>query len=454
MSKPVILVIEDNDTMRLGISETLRSSGYEVLAYGDPLLALQENRLNPAELVITDLKMEPIDGLEVLRRLHTEENGCEVLMISAFGSVETAVQAMKLGAADFLTKPFPPDELRLRVARIFGKIDQQKKLQLLTEHTQYLREEINQSFPEIIGHSPAILSVLKSVRQVAAEDTSVLLSGESGTGKELVARAIHRASRRVEKPFIRVNCGALNENLLESELFGHEKGAFTGAVRQKHGRFELADGGTIFLDEIGEISPVMQVKLLRILQEGEFERVGGEVTLNSKTRVIAATNRNLNEEIKNGRFRDDLFYRLSVFPIRLPALRERVEDIPDLALYFLNKINNRRSTGIRFSSQALQSLAGYSWPGNIRELENMVERLCLISDQSEIKGSLVQATMGLAGPSPAGLTSLEAELFRYERQILSETMKTCHGVKNQAAKKLGIKVSTLYYKLEKFGLLE
>jgi len=454
MSKPAILVIEDNDTIRLGLSETLQASGYEVRAYRDPLQALQNFRQNPVELVITDLKMEPIDGLEVLRRLQAEETPCEALMISAYGSVETAVQAMKSGAADFLTKPFSPDELRLRVSRIFEKIEQQKKLHLLAEQARYLKEEINESFPEIIGQSGSILSVLKSVRQVAVEDTSVLLSGESGTGKELVARAIHRSSRRAEKPFIRVNCGALNENLLESELFGHEKGAFTGAIRQKQGRFELADGGTIFLDEVGEISPVMQVKLLRILQEGEFERVGGEETLMSNTRVIAATNRNLIEEIKTGRFRDDLYYRLSVFPIHLPALRERPGDIQELTSFFLKKINNRRSTAIRFSEQALHLLSGYSWPGNIRELENMVERLCLISDQAEITESLVRSTLGLNGLVPQGLTSLDAELYRYEKQILRETMKACSGVKNQAAKKLGIKVSTLYYKLEKFGLLE
>jgi transcriptional regulator with GAF, ATPase, and Fis domain len=294
------------------------------------------------------------------------------------------------------------------------------------------------------------------IERVAREDSTILIEGESGTGKELVARAIHRKSLRVEKPFIKVNCGALNDNLLESELFGHEKGAFTGAIRQRKGRFELADAGTLFLDEVGDISLAMQVKLLRVLQEKEYERVGGEETLHSDVRLVAATNRDLSLLVKEDKFRDDLYYRLRVIPIQLPPLRDRREDVPILVDHFLKKMaDNRHAPAKQLDSGAMDLLQSYRWPGNIRELENLVERLCVISPGEIIETSLV--ALHLTEPRHQPLTEgdsvpLEDAVLAFEKRLILEALKAAHGVKNQAAKALGIKTSTLYSKMERLGI--
>ncbi|MBL7995510.1 sigma-54-dependent Fis family transcriptional regulator [bacterium] len=457
MNKEEIMVIEDNASMRLGMAESLRRDGFNVFEFEAGADALDFFRKHPVELVITDLKMEPIDGTEILKRIKESQPSASVMVVSAFGSVNTAVEAMQLGAADFMTKPFSSEELRARVLKIMEKIQQEKALVRLKEENILLQDEIFKNYGEMIGRSSSIKKIFEWIDRVAQEDSAVLIEGESGTGKELVARALHSKSNRKDKPFIKVNCGALSDSLLESELFGHEKGAFTGAIRRKKGRFELADGGTIFLDEIGDISISMQVKLLRVLQEMEFERVGGEETLSVNVRVISATHRVLTKLVHEEKFREDLYYRLRVIPITLPPLRERKEDIPALVEYFLKKfadIKNEKSKVI--TSTGLELLSHYSWPGNIRELQNLVERLCVISERSEIDDSLIaQHLSGTIKNFSSGFDHLPLDeaLANFERNLIVHALKQCNHVKNRAAKLLGIRTSSLYYKMEKFGLL-
>lgn len=455
MKRDDIIVVEDNDTMRLGITESLKREGYRVSAFSNGPEAVDCFMKSPAAAAVVDLKMEPMDGIEVLRKLKSLDSSVEVLIISAFGTVDAAVKAMQSGAADFLTKPFSPDELRIRIRKLLEKYSNARKLEELIEQNDLLRQELYAGYDEIIGVSAKIKQVFTIISQVADKDSTVLIQGESGTGKELVARAIHKKSRRTGNPFIKINCGALNDNLLESELFGHEKGAFTGAVKQKKGRFELADKGTLFLDEIGDISPSMQVKLLRVLQEGEFERLGGEVTINTDVRIIAATNRDLQKLMREGKFREDLFYRLSVIPVQIPSLKERREDIPLLVNHFLNKLSETYKTHPKvISHEGMEIFMKYPWPGNIRELENLVERLFVISSDQEIDTGLISSHLcgTNAGSSYEGL-SLEDAVYSFEKNMIEQAMRKSGGVKNRAAKLLGISTSVLYYKLEKFGLL-
>jgi len=451
-----IIIVEDNDTMRLGIIESLKREKYKVSAYDNGLAAVNEFKSKLPFLAIVDLKMEPMNGIDVLAKIKEINSSTEVLMISAYGTIEDAVKAMQLGAADFLTKPFSPDELRIRVKNIKQKIQNEKKIEDLIEQNRLLSDELFASSEKIIGNSNSIKEIFSIVNQVAEKDSTVLIQGESGTGKELIAKAIHRKSKRSEQPFIKINCGALNDNLLESELFGHEKGAFTGAVKLKKGRFELADQGTLFLDEIGDVSAAMQVKLLRVLQEGEFERVGGETTLKTDVRIISATNQDLQKLILHSKFREDLFYRLSVIPINLPPLRERKDDIPLLINYFLEKIADRIRQGKKvIDLEGIKLLIEYPWPGNIRELENLVERLVVISEGSNIESSLIarHLTGGNAISNGFENLPLEKALFSFEKNLIVQAMKKANGVKNRAAKILGIRTSVLYYKLEKYGLM-
>ncbi len=396
--------------------------------------------------------MEPLDGLQLLKQVRQNHPQIEVILVSAYGSVQDAVQAMRDGAADFLTKPFSPDELRIRVANVLHRQERERKINRLMEQNRFLAEELSAEFSTMIGRSEEMRDVLQMIERVAGEDSSILISGESGTGKELAARAIHKHSKRSENPFIRVNCAALNDNLLESELFGHEKGAFTGAVRQKKGRFELADGGTLFLDEIGDISPTMQVKLLRALQEKEFERVGGEETIKVDVRIIAASNKELPELIRRQKFREDLYYRLNVIPIQLPPLRQRKDDIPLLVKHFMDKLHSAK----KIDAAGMELLQNYPWPGNIRELENLVERLHVISPQDKIPGALIARYLtGVNGASASYENlPLEQALFAFEKNLVQDALKRAGGIKTRAAKLLGIGTSALYYKLEKFGLLK
>jgi len=456
MKSEEIIIIEDNDTMRLGIADSLKSEGYKVAAFDNGPDAIKKFRVVPAALAIIDLKMEPMNGIEVLSKLREINPSTEVLMISAYGTVEDAVKAMKLGASDFLTKPFSPEELRIRVNIIWQKILRDRKIEDLIDQNKLLSDELFTGYDEIIGNSQAIKKVFSLIEQVADKESTVLIQGESGTGKELIARAVHRKSKRAEYPFIKVNCGALNDNLLESELFGHEKGAFTGAIKQKKGRFELADKGTLFLDEIGDVSPAMQVKLLRVLQEYEFERVGGEITLKSDVRIIAASNKDLQKLIAEGKFREDLFYRLSVIPVSLPSLRERKEDISLLVNYFLNiQAAKNHSDKKEISNEGMKLLIEYHWPGNIRELQNLVERLFVISQGKEIDPLLIAGHLNGNVTVNNGYSNLPLEeaVYSFEKNLIVQAMRKSDGIKNRAAKLLGISTSVLYYKLEKYGLI-
>lgn len=454
MQQKEIIVIEDNNTMRFGMTETLQREGYSVCDFADPLKAVEYFESKPAALIISDLRMDNMTGIEVLKKIKSLNPESEVIIVSAYGSVETAVEAMHQGAADFMTKPFSNEELRVRVKKIFNHIAQQNKLQKLEQANQYLNEELSRAFPEIIGKSKAMQDVFVLIDKIASGDSTILIEGESGTGKELVARAIHRKSERTEMPFIRVNCGALNDNLLESELFGHEKGSFTGAIKQRKGRFELAEGGTLFLDEIGDISATMQVKLLRVLQEKEFERVGGEQTIKCNVRVISATNKNLQQAVAENKFREDLFYRLSVIPFVLPPLRERREDIEVLINFFLNKLA-KKATIPKISKEAMEAFTTYTWPGNIRELENLIERLLVISGEDEIGLESVIQYLGKGTTFTTNYNGLPLDqaMAKFEKNMIQHALKKANGVKNRAAKILGIRTSALYYKLEKYGFI-
>ena len=456
-----ILVIEDNETMREGIEEILTMMDYEVTAVSNGTDGLKAFKSREFDFTITDLKMDEMDGIAVLNAIKEEQPGALVMLITAFGTVETAVDAMKMGAFDFIQKPFGPEVLRVKVKKALEVRRERMISARLKRENEILRDmvEAPYAFEEIVGESNKMKAVFTTINKIAPSDSSVLICGDSGTGKELVARAIHRRSRRADRTFIKVNCGALSENLLESELFGHEKGAFTGAIKKKIGRFELAAEGTIFLDEIGDITPSMQLKLLRVLQEREFERVGGEETLQVDVRVIAATNKNLTEEVKKGTFREDLYYRLYIIPIEIPTLRERTEDIPLLVNHFMEKLRQRTGHKIReISDEAVSKLSSYRWPGNVRELENVMEQMLVLADGNSLTTEdLPLFLKDRAGDEkrlliPEGRISLPEILDDLERQLILKAFERSKGVKTETARQLGIKTSALYYKLEKYGI--
>ena len=450
-----ILIIEDNETLREGMGQVLAKMGLTVDQASDGAAALALLETSPASLVITDYRMAGMDGLEVLRRIKKMAPATEVLIITAYGSIELAVQAMQLGAADFIAKPFSHEELKLRVGKILQKIEQEEKLSRLHDENTYLRQELEEAchIGELIGESAKMQELYRSIAKVAKTDSTVILYGESGTGKELVAHAIHAGSNRASHPFIRVHCGALAEGVLESELFGHEKGAFTGALRRKRGRFELAHSGTIFLDEIGDITPGTQVKLLRVLQEREFERVGGEQTLTVDVRVIAATHRDLPALVEEGKFRKDLYYRLHIIPLYLPPLRERGQDILLLAGHFLQRIcRNLGRPLLTLTPSAEKVLLAYGWPGNVRELENILERATVLAEGEAIEDRDLPISMDHIPAAADQAHTLDGMLDQMEKAAIERAMAQAHGVKMEAARILGIKTSALYYKLEKHGL--
>ncbi|MBL7960619.1 sigma-54-dependent Fis family transcriptional regulator, partial [bacterium] len=428
-----ILVIEDNATMREGIVEVLKPQ-YKVECAANGQDGLAWIRKQYFDVVITDYKMSVMDGMDVLKNVKENSPDTEVILITAFGTVDIAVEAMKLGASDFITKPFSPDELLLKLDKIL-KVYQERRLFVKTdEENKYLREVIRDkyNFGEIVGSSPRMKDIYELVRKSSETDSSVVIFGESGTGKELIARAIHYNSSRKDKPFIKVNCAALTETLLESELFGHEKGSFTGAIKTKKGRFELADTGTLFLDEIGDITPNVQVKLLRVIQEQEFERVGGEVTLRVNTRIIAATNRNLLDGVKKGVFREDLYYRLHVIPILLPPLRDRKEDIILLTEFFIHKIEKDTGKKITVEQGIHEILQKYHWPGNVRELENIIERAVALADHntltvadfSMIQNAEREFLLNLEDVETAGL---DAMLEQIEKSMIKKALDKSGG---------------------------
>ena len=447
-----ILLVDDEAKIREALAAALREEGHEVVATGQPREAQRLLAQRPFDVVLVDNIMPELTGLELIRELVASTTPAErpqMLMMTAHATVESAIEAMKLGAFDYLQKPFEIDELLVVVRRA---LDHQR----LTTEYGYLRSERDQEFGNygIVGRSRKIDDVIRTIDLVAKSRSTVLVTGETGTGKELVARAIHDRSAQREMPLIKVNCAAIPETLLESELFGHVKGAFTGATSNKKGKFALADNGSIFLDEIGTMSPSLQAKLLRVLQEREFEPLGAERTQKVDVRVIAATNRDLRQMVADGRFQEDLFYRLNVIPVALPPLRERREDIPILIEHFIRKHAQRAGKRIEGVDEgALKALQQYDWPGNVRELENAIERAVVLSTTPIIQPSAV-FMLGAAGASPSGLpgTNLRQNLEWTERETIRKALESVGGVKKEAAELMGISQRALSYYLSKHRL--
>jgi two-component system response regulator PilR (NtrC family) len=448
-----ILLVDDEESMREFLSIMLHREGYRVDAVGDGAQAVERLKSQGYDLVISDIKMPRLNGFELLAHIRERFPETVVLMITAFSTTEEAVEAMKQGAYDYITKPFRNEEIRLIVKNALER-------KTLRQENLLLKKEIDKrySFGNLIGKSKKMQEVYDLIEKVAASRANVLVAGESGTGKELVAKAIHYNSERRDKPFIAVNCGAIPENLLESELFGHEKGSFTGAIQQKAGLFEVANGGTLFLDEIGELPASMQVKLLRVLQEREFRRVGGTKNIQVDVRLVAASNKNLEEEVGRGVFREDLFYRLNVIRIVLPPLRERRDDIPLLIEHFYRNITGREGADI--SEGALCSMLDYHWPGNVRELENVVERCLVLGQSGQITESclppqfqVVRETMpGKLMNIPDSGLDLDAYLGGIEKDILLKALEKTGGIRKRAAELLGITFRSIRYRLAKFGI--
>jgi len=447
---PKILVIDDDSSLRRVLEYNLQQEGYEVLTASDGESGLKLFEEKSPALVITDLKMPGMGGFQLLAAVKERSPATVVIVLTAFGAIDTAVEAMKLGAFDYITKPFNREELKLTVKKAL-------QLQGLSEENRLLKEELSgrAEFKSIVGTSRAMEGVFSVVRKVADTEATVLITGESGTGKELVAGAIHSGSSRRTGPFVAVNCAAIPRDLLESELFGHVKGAFTGAIRDKQGKFQLSDGGTIFLDEVGDLPLELQPKLLRVLQERVVEPVGGTSVQKIDVRVVAATNADLEKGIAEGRFRDDLYYRLSVIPLKLPPLRERVEDIALLVRYFCGKFGG---SGVSFTKEALERLQQYNWPGNVRELENTVERL-LIMREGDLIGvdELPEKFTVAAGTPEGGVLRLPPggyPLEQLEREVVLEALTRCDWNQTAAARFLRIPRHTLIYRMEKYQIVQ
>jgi len=445
MEQKVVLVVEDDPTVGESIRLLLKKRGYGILLASNGKEALSLFRQETVDLVITDLIMPKMDGIELLGEVKHLRPETEVIVISAQGTIEKAVQAMKLGAFDFIEKPINPRVISLVVERALEK-------QTLVLQNRDLRSKLEDKFhlKNIIGRSEKMVKVFELIQHIAPYDSSVLILGESGTGKELIANAIHYHSPRASMPFIKVSCASLSEGIIESELFGHEKGSFTGAVASRKGRFEMAHQGTLFLDEVEDIPLSTQIKLLRVLQEGEFERVGGNKTLQVDIRLIAASNRDLQEEVKNGRFREDLYYRLNVVNLKLAPLRERKEDIPFLVNFFIDKFNqkyNMKTKGI--SQRAMNLLVGYEWSGNVRELENTIESLLVINSPEVIDLPHLPQEIREYQEKPEVISfKIGTPLEEVEKELMTQTLKATKGNKRRAAQLLGINVRTIHRKME------
>ncbi len=440
-----VLVVDDDLAIREALSRTLERMGFAVLVAEDGQAGLDRLREGEVHILLADLMMPKLSGQELLRAAKTIAPDVEVIMITGHGTVEDAVEAMKEGAYDFITKPFKRVQLERTIRRAAEK-------QALVIQNRRLRQRLDelQEAGQIIGGSPAMRKTLELVRQVAPSTATVLIQGESGTGKEVIATALHRESPRYERPLVKVSCAALPETLLESELFGHERGAFTGAVARKEGRFELADGGTLFLDEVGELTPAMQAKLLRVLQEGEFERLGGTRTLKVDVRLVVATNADLAALVREKRFREDLFYRLNVITIQLSPLRERQEDIALLAHHFLRRFAAKNGKAVAgFDEAALDLLQTYAWPGNVRELENVIERAVVLTRTALITpADLPEALTGSEQAARHLVISVGTPLEEVEDRLIGETLRYTKGDKTLAAKLLGIATRTIYRRIK------
>ena len=445
-----ILVVDDEPNIVEVMRSALLSEGYDVTSTSQPEQAALWIEEHDFDLVMSDLKMAPIDGLGILRRAKQKDERLQVILVTAFSTIETAVEAMKAGAYDYVLKPFKLAELKLVVRRALefrATIMENDQLKSVLQ-AKY-------KFSNIVGESTAMQRVFERIRKMAETEVTVLITGESGTGKELVAKAIYVNSRRHDKPFISINCGALPETLLESELFGYVKGAFTGAGSDKKGLFQAADGGTIFLDEIGLTSPTLQVRLLRVLQEREVRRVGDTQDFKVDVRVLAATNENLAEKVKDGTFREDLFYRLSVVPIHIPPLRERTTDIPLLVQHFVDRANTRIGKKFRVDKELLDMLMAYNWPGNIRELENVIERAVALADSTHLRTEDLPDNILQCQGADAVTTDvrdLRSVVDESERKHILRIMQETGGSKKLAARILGVDLATLYRKMEKLGV--
>jgi len=442
-----ILIVDDEASMRTFVQHALADDEYDIRTAASVPEALDHVREEIFDLVITDLMMVPLSGMDLLRAVKELSPETEVLMMTAYGTIETAVQAMKLGACDYITKPFPVDELRLRVAHVLER----KRLQ---RENRWLREELFQHFgiENLVGQSPPFLHVLEKVRRVAPTDATILLTGETGTGKDVIARAIHLLSRRASRPFIAVNCAALPEQLLESELFGHVKGAFTGAVANRKGLIEEAAGGTFFLDEIGSIPLSIQAKLLRVLEQKTIRRVGENREIPVDVRIIAATNRDLNDALRRGEFREDLYYRLNVVAIHLPPLRARREDIPLLAHHFLRQFSQRDQKAIvGFTEAAMTALMKYAFPGNVRELRHIVEQAVALASGQWITVADLPAHVRTA-TTASEERELETALNQVERDLILQALRRNEGHLERTARDLGMSRVTLWRKMKKYGL--
>jgi two-component system response regulator HydG len=445
-----ILIVDDDLAHRTMLKKLLGGWGYAITEADDGAVAIEEVRLKSFDLILMDIRMLNVSGIEALEQIKIINPAIPVIIMTAYASVETAVNALKKGAYDYLTKPLDFDELKISIERA-------------TEHNRLKKENedlkirLGEQFDRqnLIGQSPAMVKLLETISLVAPTEATVLIAGESGTGKEMIANAIHYNSSRKEAPFVKINCAALTETLLESEFFGHEKGAFTGAERKREGKFVQAHGGSLFLDEVSEMSKAMQVKLLRVLQEREVTRVGGSEVVKVEVRVIAASNKDLKEEIQKGNFREDLFYRLNVVSLNIPPLRERKEDIPILAQHFLQLFAGRNNKTInRFTPKAMGKILSYSWPGNIRELMNAIERAVVLSRSNVLDEHEIELIMGVSN-NDAGVVRFDKvkgnlSLEDIERKSILDTLDACSGNKSEAARRLGITRKTLRTKLDKY----
>ena len=441
-----ILVIDDEESMRAGCIQTLAENGYRVQAVENGRMGLEKTSKESFDVILLDLKMPGIPGMEVLKKLKENDPDCFVIVITAYGTIDSAVEAMKRGAYDFLSKPFTPKALNSIVKRAVDN-----RLRALEDACVTLALDQEMLSKTIISQSDEIVKLVALVKKVALTNSTVLITGETGVGKELVAQTIHRLSKRTDKPFVTIDCGVLVETLFESEMFGHTKGSFTGAIETTQGKFELANGGTVFLDEVANISINMQARLLRVIEEREISKVGGLEKINVDVRIIAATNKNLLKEIDEGRFREDLFYRLNVVPINIPPLRERRQDIGVLAKYFLKRFNQQKKRAVtRISAEAMRSLEMYDWPGNVRELRNTIERSIITCEGKVIE--LNDLSFNKSAIPVNTNSSEQGHLAEIEKERISKVLKQFDGHKTKAAEYLGINRKTLREKIRKYKI--
>ncbi|MCK5878282.1 MAG: sigma-54-dependent Fis family transcriptional regulator [Holophagae bacterium] len=469
MDGRLIVIVEDEDSARLGMERALKKKGHAVLSFAESPKALEYIKANSGEidLVITDLRMPEMDGIQLIQEITKHAGDVSIILVTAFGSIESAVEAMKLGAEDYLSKPLDMFELRKRVEKIVGNKRLKREVNLLKQ-----RLDKKFSFSSIIGNSPGMEKLFEKILMVAPTSSTVLITGESGTGKELISNAIHQNSPRKNAMFLPINCAAIPGEILESELFGHEKGSFTGAIGRKIGKFELTSNGTLLLDEIGEMSMDLQAKLLRIIEQKEFMRVGGNDIVKVKTRIVASTNRNLDDLVREGRFREDLLFRLKVVHLRIPPLRERREDIPLLIKHFLKQFSEEHGKeGLEISSDVIRMISRYDWPGNVRELKNVMESLVIFAQNStislselpeEIAGNIGSHSLGgdkTGEPAPLNaedslLLKIGTTMADVERELILKTLKQCDGNRTVAARILEIGLRTLQRKLKEYGEAE